>query len=123
MFARHATNANPRSHGASGDVVFDAAGVIYSVSSMNGAITILKQNSGGVKQLEAQYGTVTGTPSTVVAEAVYCPNEGENIYVTGHSQGTSLTGNSATFNIFLHKVKTSDLAATWTRHWGLDGAN
>lgn len=24
-------------------------------------------------------------------------------------------------NIYLHKVKISDLSTVWTRHWGLDG--
>ncbi len=42
FYARHATNALPRDHGTNGDIVFDASGLIYSITSMNGAITILK---------------------------------------------------------------------------------
>jgi DNA-binding beta-propeller fold protein YncE len=125
MFTSYATNVQARDHGLDGDIVFDTSGLVYSISTIgNGLISILKQNSVGVKQLETRYGTVTGAlPVTRIAEARYSAFDGENIYVTGSSKGTSLTGNSATFNIFLHKAKVSDLTTVFTRHWGLDGLN
>lgn len=57
----------------------------------------------------------------MVTEAVYSPNDGESIYVTGSSKGMSITGDSSTFNIFLHRVKVVDLTTVFTKHWGLDG--
>lgn len=63
------------------------------------------------------------TPVTNIAEAVYNVNEGENIYIAGSSSGTSLTANSNTLNIFLHKVKTVDGSTVFTTYWGLDGVS
>jgi len=41
--------------------------------------------------------------------------------VAGSSKGTSLTGSSVTFNIFLLKINVNDLSTAWTANWGLDG--
>ena len=125
MFSSYSLNPTTRNHGTSGDVVFDAEGLVYSISSINsGLITILKQSMVGAKLLEASYGAVTGAlPVTVISGAKYCPNNGENIYIAGHSKGLSITGNSGTYNIFLHAVKIADLSTIFTKHWGLDGVN
>lgn len=125
MYGSHALNTGPKDHGTTGDIVFDSTGSIHSISSLGGLISILKQKDDGTKSLEATYGSVaaSGTIDTRIAQVAHNPNDGENLYIAGSSAGTSLTANSATYNIFLHKVKVSDLSTVWTRHWGLDGLN
>lgn len=71
--------------------------------------------------IENQYGTVTGTPSTMIGQVRYTVNDGEKLYVAGSSKGTSLTASSTTFNIFLLKINVADLSTVWTANWGLDG--
>lgn len=123
MFSRSATNAQPRNLGTDGDVLFDQSGNIYSVTTLNNILTVIKQNLLGVKVTENSYGTVTGTPLTKIGQAIYTPNDGEKIYVAGSSQGTSLTASSLTYNIYLQKINVADLTSVWTKNWGLDGAN
>ena len=76
MYSSYSLNTfgRVRSHGVGGDVVFDAEGLVYSISSIDsGLISILKQSMVGAKLLEASYGTVTGAlPVTVISGAKYC---------------------------------------------------
>ena len=87
----------------------------------------MRYRSDGFKQLERSYGSATTAVSpgdeskTVIAKSVLTADD-NTIYISGHAMESSLTGGSLTYDIFLQRIKASDLTAGWTRSWGLDAA-
>jgi hypothetical protein len=116
-----------RQYSTTGDILIDNAHNVYSIGALGQVLQIVKYTSTGTKAADVSYGAVanggTADPSKIVIAKAIITNDDSSVYIAGHAKDSTLTGGSTTFNIFLQRVKASDLSTVWTRSWGLDGAD
>lgn len=115
----------PRQYSLTGDIVVDNAHNVYSINALGQVLQVVRYQSDGTKTHEMSFGAIANGGAAdhtkiVVSKGVITADD-NTIYVTGHARDSTLTGGSTTFNIFLQRIKASDLTAGWTRSWGLDG--
>lgn len=100
---------------------------MYSIGALGQVLQIVKYTSTGTKAADVTYGGVanggSADPSKIAIAKAIITTDDSSIYIAGHAKDSTLTGGSTTFNIFLQRVKATDLSTVWTRNWGLDGAD
>jgi hypothetical protein len=119
---------NTRAYSPTGDILVDTAHNVYSVTALGRVLQVVRYRSDGLKQMERSYGSATtavtpGDESKIVISKSVITADDNTIYICGHAMESSLTGGSLTYDIFLQRIKASDLTAGWTRSWGLDGTD
>jgi hypothetical protein len=100
---------------------------VYSIGALGQVLQIVKYTSSGAKTADVTYGGIanggTADPSKIAIAKAIITNDDISLFVGGHARDSTLTGGSTTFNIFLQRIKASDLSTVWTRSWGLDGTD
>jgi len=127
MNAQCSSVGTSRQYSSTGDILIDNAHNVYSIGALGQALQIVKYTSTGIKTADVTYGGIanggTADPTKIVIAKAIITNDDSSVFIAGHARDSTLTGGSTTFNIFLQRVKATDLSTVWTRSWGLDGAD
>ena len=127
MNAQCSSAGSSRQYSTTGDILIDNAHNVYSIGALGQVLQIVKYTSSGTKTADVTYGAIanggTADPSKIAIAKAIITNDDSSVFIAGHARDSTLTGGSTTFNIFLQRVKASDLSTVWARNWGLDGAD